>query len=199
MRRPAHQGLLVGKRVLIVEDESISLADETRRELESNGAVVVGPVGTVGAALELLETEQVDAAILDIHLADELVFPVAGTRRRNSFVFATGYDPSILPLKFRFRALREANGTSAPSPRLCSAMVRWTFTDTVYPSMPARRARARLTLLLMVPTGTSQRSAASFALIPWISTRSATKRKSHDGYQWPAQFMGSQLPILGRW
>ncbi len=105
MRRPALR-LLVGKRVLIVEDEYF-LADETRRELESNGAVVVGPVGTVGAALELLETEQVDAAILDIHLADELVFRVAEEleRREIPFVFATGYDPSILPLKFTGFAL----------------------------------------------------------------------------------------------
>ena len=107
MQRPALR-LFVGKRVLIVEDEYF-LADETRRKLESNGAVVVGPVGTVDAALELLETEQVDAAILDIHLADELVFPVAEELegREIPFVFATGYDPSILPSKFTGFALCE--------------------------------------------------------------------------------------------
>ena len=100
--------LFVGKRVLIVEDEYF-LADDTRRKLEDNGAVVIGPVGTVGAALELLETEQVDGAILDIHLVDDLVFPVAEEleRREIPFVFATGYDPSILPAKFTGFALCE--------------------------------------------------------------------------------------------
>jgi CheY-like chemotaxis protein len=100
--------LFVGKKVLIVEDEYF-LADETRRKLEDIGAVVVGPVGTVKAALELLETEQIDAAILDIHLIDEHVFPVAEEleRRDIPFVFATGYDPSILPAKFTGFALCE--------------------------------------------------------------------------------------------
>jgi CheY-like chemotaxis protein len=93
--------LFAGKRVLIVEDEYF-LADETRRKLEAAGATVVGPVGAVAAALDLLDTENVDAAILDIHLGEELVFPVADEleRRDIPFVFATGYDPSILPAKF---------------------------------------------------------------------------------------------------
>jgi CheY-like chemotaxis protein len=93
--------LFAGKRVLIVEDEYF-LADEARQKLEDAGAIVVGPVGAVKAALNLLDTAQVDAAILDIHLGDELVFPVADEleRRAIPFVFATGYDPSIIPAKF---------------------------------------------------------------------------------------------------
>jgi CheY-like chemotaxis protein len=100
--------LFVGKRVLIVEDEYF-LADETRRKLEESGAIVVGPVGTVGSALELLDVEQIDGAILDIHLVDELVFPVAEEleQRGIPFVFATGYNPSILPAKFTGFALCE--------------------------------------------------------------------------------------------
>ncbi|CAN7673813.1 response regulator [Rhizobium sp. LjRoot98] len=100
--------LFAGKHVLIVEDEYF-LADETRQKLEASGAIVVGPVATVGAALELLDTEQVDAAILDIHLGDELVFPVAEEleRRDIPFVFATGYDPSVLPVRFTGFALCE--------------------------------------------------------------------------------------------
>jgi CheY-like chemotaxis protein len=106
--RNSYLSLFIGKKVLIVEDEYF-LADETRRKLEDIGAVVVGPVGTVKGALELLETEKIDAAILDIHLIDELVFPVAEAldRRNIPFVFATGYDPSILPAKFTGFALCE--------------------------------------------------------------------------------------------
>jgi CheY-like chemotaxis protein len=100
--------LFVGKKVLVVENEYF-LADETRRKLEDIGAVVVGPVGTIEAALVLLKNVKVDAAILDIHLIDELVFPVAEELERRSipFVFATGYDPSILPARFTGFALCE--------------------------------------------------------------------------------------------
>lgn len=59
--------LFAGKRVLIVEDEYF-LADETRRKLEKAGATVIGPVAGVTAALDLVENEQIDAAILDVHL-----------------------------------------------------------------------------------------------------------------------------------
>ncbi len=85
------------------------LADETRRKLEASGAIIVGPVATVEAALESLETEKIDAAILDIHLGAELVFPVAEEleRRDIPFVFATWYDPSVLPVKFKGFALCE--------------------------------------------------------------------------------------------
>ncbi|WP_426232164.1 response regulator [Pararhizobium sp. DWP3-4] len=100
--------LFVGKHVLIVEDEYF-LADETRRKLEAAGAIVIGPVAAVKAALDLLDTEKIDGAILDIHLGDEVVFPVAEEleRRDIPFVFATGYDPSALPLKFTGFALCE--------------------------------------------------------------------------------------------
>lgn len=43
--------LLEGKYILIVEDEYF-LADETRRKLETIGAIVVGPAGNVHDALD---------------------------------------------------------------------------------------------------------------------------------------------------
>lgn len=94
--------------VLIVEDEYF-LADETRRLLEDAGAVVAGPVASVREALMLLDEERVDAAILDIHLGDELVFPVAEelNSRGIPFVFATGYDRSLIPSRYSGFALCE--------------------------------------------------------------------------------------------
>ncbi|MBB5577969.1 MULTISPECIES: response regulator [Rhizobium] len=90
-----------GRRVLIVEDEYL-LANEAHRQLVKLGAIVVGPTARVDQALDLIQDEDVDAAILDVHLDGEMVFPVA--ERLNElkipYVFATSYDPSIIPTRF---------------------------------------------------------------------------------------------------
>ncbi len=93
--------LFAGKHILIVEDEYF-LADETRQRLEQLGATVVGPAANVQSALELLTTSEIDGAILDVHLGDEFVFPVAEKLDEANipFVFATGYDASVIPAKF---------------------------------------------------------------------------------------------------
>ncbi|MBB3559016.1 CheY-like chemotaxis protein [Rhizobium sp. BK512] len=93
--------LFAGKRVLVVEDEFL-LAEETRRELVKLGAVVIGPTPRVDDALFLIEDEQIDAAILDVFLSDAMVFPVAERLEELGipFVFATAYDPSIIPERF---------------------------------------------------------------------------------------------------
>ncbi|MDR9805712.1 response regulator [Rhizobium hidalgonense] len=100
--------LLSGRRILLVEDEYF-LADEIRRKPEDLGAIVVGPTGNVGRALDLIDQERIDAAILDIHLGDELVFAVADEleSRNINFVFATGYNLSDLPVRYRGVALYE--------------------------------------------------------------------------------------------
>ncbi|PDS28468.1 response regulator [Rhizobium phaseoli] len=108
MEKSNHTKLFSGKRVLIVEDEYF-LADETRRRLEDFGAIVVGPTANVRRALDLIDREHIDAAILDVHLGDELVFPVADKleARDINFVFATGYDPADIPVKYKGFALCE--------------------------------------------------------------------------------------------
>ncbi|ANK87841.1 MULTISPECIES: response regulator [unclassified Rhizobium] len=100
--------LFSGKRILVVEDEYF-VADETRRKLENLGAIVVGPTANIHRALDLIAGEDVDAAILDVHLGDELVFAVADEleARQINFVFATGYDPSFVPTKYNGFALCE--------------------------------------------------------------------------------------------
>ncbi len=90
-------------RVLVVEDEYY-LADDLRRELESVGAVIVGPVGTAARALAVLDGDEApDAAILDINLQGEPVWPVAEAleARGIAFVFATGYGQDVLPARFK--------------------------------------------------------------------------------------------------
>tara|TARA_R110000850_G_scaffold94744_7_gene199511 strand:+ start:2372 stop:2749 length:378 start_codon:yes stop_codon:yes gene_type:complete len=91
-----------GASVLIVEDEFL-LAEETRRKLETLGATVIGPTPQVDEALDYLDTTRVDAAILDIYLAGELVFPVAERLQDMGipFVFATAYDAKVIPPRFK--------------------------------------------------------------------------------------------------
>lgn len=82
------------KRLLIVEDEYF-LAEETGRKLRELGALLIGPVSDIPRALDLIETRQVDAAILDLQLDANLAFPVAETldRQELPYVFAVGHSP----------------------------------------------------------------------------------------------------------
>ncbi len=98
--------LYAGKRILVVEDEYF-LADEVRRTLLDLNATVVGPAATIDEAMTLISTETIDAAILDVHLGDEFVFPVAERLEELDvpFVFATGYDRLFIPPEFKGFAL----------------------------------------------------------------------------------------------
>jgi DNA-binding NtrC family response regulator len=62
--------------ILIVEDEPF-IALELKASIEDAGGTVAGPVGSVQAAIELLETDVVAAAIPDVELSDGNVTPVA--------------------------------------------------------------------------------------------------------------------------
>ena len=83
---------LIGRRILIVEDEFL-VALHTADVLESLGCTIVGPAARVDKALNLARTELLDAAILDINLAGELVWPVAEELkfRRIPFLFLSAY------------------------------------------------------------------------------------------------------------
>lgn len=82
---------LVGRRVLIVEDEYL-IAMELERWLENAGAEVAGPVPNVKQALALIDALPLDAAILDVNLKGEAVYTVADSLRDRDvpYVFATG-------------------------------------------------------------------------------------------------------------
>lgn len=96
------EALLRDRRVLVVEDEYM-LADTMERGLRKAGATVLGPVPSVAQALALLAAEpDIDAAVLDINLDGERVFPVADAlaARGVPFLFTTGYDASDLPAAY---------------------------------------------------------------------------------------------------
>jgi CheY-like chemotaxis protein len=87
---------LVGKRILVVEDDFV-IARLLADMLGDHGASVVGPVGRLPRALALIDHEPIDAAVLDINLAGTMVFPLASELNRRSvpFLFATGYADRV--------------------------------------------------------------------------------------------------------
>ena len=90
-------------RILVVEDEFL-VAEEIAQALEDRGAQVIGPFPTVSRALRYLEAgSPVDAAVLDINLQGEMVYPVADALRERGvpFVFATGYALWAIPERYR--------------------------------------------------------------------------------------------------
>lgn len=92
--------MIAGRRILIVEDE-ILVAGELADDIEEMGGLVAGPAYTVSDALELAETEDFDAAILDITLNGREVFPVSDVLRRRGvpFIFHTGTLKGPVALK----------------------------------------------------------------------------------------------------
>lgn len=87
-----------GRRVLVVEDE-VLIAITLEDMLDAAGYTVVGPFGRVAEALRVAQAETIDAALLDVNVAGEKVFPVAFAleKRGVPFLLLTGYGQSALP------------------------------------------------------------------------------------------------------
>jgi CheY-like chemotaxis protein len=88
--------------ILVVEDEYF-LADDLRELLADAGAEVLGPVASIAEANKLIASgAPIDAAVLDVNLSGQAVFPVADAlqARNVPFVFTTGYDRWTLPDRF---------------------------------------------------------------------------------------------------
>ena len=114
--------------ILVVEDEAIVsiLFEDVLMEL---GCAHVWLASRVGTALALLRERRPDAAVLDVNLAGEMVYPVAAQLVADGipFIFTTGYGNSGIPPEWSMipavqkpfgrdslaRALRLALGDSA--------------------------------------------------------------------------------------
>jgi CheY-like chemotaxis protein len=94
---------LYGRIILVAEDEYF-IAEDVARALEREGADVLGPVGTLGGALTLLEVmDRVDGAVLDINLHGEAINPVIDMleARGIPYVFATGDGDQTVPDQYK--------------------------------------------------------------------------------------------------
>ena len=85
---------LADPNVLVVEDEAL-IALELDTELSRLGWTVLGPACTLDEGMEMAKNaEDLIAAVLDVNLNGESVYPLAQALqdRHIPFVFCTGYD-----------------------------------------------------------------------------------------------------------
>lgn len=100
-----------GLDILICEDEYL-LASDLAGRFESGGARIVGPMATLEESLEKAAlADTLGAAVLDIRLGEDLIFPVADilATRGVPFVFFSGYDDVLPPRFSRARRLRKVD------------------------------------------------------------------------------------------
>jgi len=93
--------LPAGGQILLVEDEAF-VAMMMRDLIAEIGFHVVGPCGTITDALEHLDRHALVAAVLDVNLAGEKIYPLAEqlSGRGIPFVFVTGYAADAIDGRF---------------------------------------------------------------------------------------------------
>jgi CheY-like chemotaxis protein len=95
-------GLLAGRRILAVEDEPMIawLLDDM---LVSFGCTVVGPADRIEEAMAIIQTQHIDAAVLDVNLRGQMIYPVADALLALGvpFVLTTGYARTRLLEAYR--------------------------------------------------------------------------------------------------
>jgi len=94
--------MLTGHKILVVEDQWL-IAQELCEALREQHATVIGPAATLNQAMKFIESSQnIDAAVLNIELADGDVFPAAERLddRGVSIVFYSGYSADVLAPRF---------------------------------------------------------------------------------------------------
>jgi PAS domain S-box-containing protein len=93
--------MLAGNRLLLVEDEAL-VAIDIKYMLVDFGFEVIGPCNKITDALAVVANDDVDAAILDVNVGGELIYPVAHCLMAKGvpFIFMTGYGAEALDKRF---------------------------------------------------------------------------------------------------
>ena len=117
---------LAGSRLLLVEDEAI-VAMMIEDQLTDLGCVVVSVVASVSEGLAAIDRKSsaLDAAVLDVNLGNEKVYPVAERLKERGipFIFSTGYGlAGIAPGFAGIPALANPFGSKALEAKLVSAL-----------------------------------------------------------------------------
>ncbi len=97
---------LRGCKVLVVEDEMM-IAMLIEDMLEELGCELIGPASKVERALELIASETIEIALLDVNLDGQATDAVAYELQRKGipFVFATGYGATGVPKQHNDRTV----------------------------------------------------------------------------------------------
>ena len=107
MPRPPHRPVSIvvaGNRIMIVEDEAL-VAMALRESLDELGFSVLGPFSRISEAMIALRNNRIDAAVLDVNLGGELIYPLADVLAADHvpFVFITGYGAEEIEPPLRQR------------------------------------------------------------------------------------------------
>src|SRR6476660_9619848 len=104
LREQPEAGDLTRKRILLIEDSPV-VGPFTAELLEELGCEVVGPAPNMAAARELIEAGGYDAALMDVHIRGERVFPLCDVleAKRVPFVLTSGYADWQMPDKWADR------------------------------------------------------------------------------------------------
>jgi CheY-like chemotaxis protein len=100
--RERHSGSLAGRRILVVEDSPV-VGPFTADLLGELGCEVVGPAPNMAAARELVEDGGYEAALMDVHIRGERVFPLCELLDTKGvpFILTSGYaDWQMMPDKW---------------------------------------------------------------------------------------------------
>jgi PAS domain S-box-containing protein len=94
--------ILTGTNILVVEDEAL-VALAVNDTLVESGWSVIGPFSVIADARNVIFKTSISAAILDVNLNGDLVYPLAETLtdREIPFVFVTGYGVESIDPRFR--------------------------------------------------------------------------------------------------
>jgi len=124
---------LSNRKVLIVEDEMM-IAMMIEDMLDEFGCKPIGPATNVPRALELIDKEQPDVAVLDLNLDGKDTYAIADALRQKHvpFIFATGYgstnlreeyaDRPVLPKPFQARDLETALMEALSDPNMVTGV-----------------------------------------------------------------------------
>jgi PAS domain S-box-containing protein len=99
---PGQRIAISGNRVMIVEDEAL-VAMVVTESLTNLGCSVVGPFSRCSEAIAAIDANAIDAAILDVNLDGEMVYPLADmlAHRGVPFIFVTGYGAESIDPRFK--------------------------------------------------------------------------------------------------
>ena len=95
---------LEGRRILVIEDSPV-VAPFTVDVLAELGFEVVGPAPNMASAREMVEAADFDAALMDIHIRGDVVFPLCEllAAKKIPFVLTSGYADWTMPEKWQDR------------------------------------------------------------------------------------------------
>lgn len=95
-------GPLHGKRIIVVEDEYFA-AIEVSNAIKTAGGECIGPYSSISDSLIEGINHHIDAAVLDVNIRDDLIYPVADLilQKGIRLIFVTGIDLQNIPAGYR--------------------------------------------------------------------------------------------------